>query len=124
MPILYGDDLKPAGVFELYLPYQPVQASIRADTTRAIALLFAGLVILWLGLFRTVATASRRLRQEADRNEHQALHDGLTGLANRSLLDAELAAAVANRAPRGRAGAAGPGPVPRGQRHPRPLPRR
>jgi diguanylate cyclase (GGDEF)-like protein len=96
VPILYGDDPKPAGVFELYLPYQPVQASIRADTTRAIALLFAGLVVLWLGLFRTVATASRRLRQEADRNEHQALHDGLTGLANRSLLDAELAAAVAS----------------------------
>ncbi len=98
VPILYGDNPKPAGVFELYLPYQPVQASIRADTTRAIALLFAGLVVLWLGLFRTVATASRRLRQEADRNEHQALHDGLTGLANRSLLDAELAAAVASPA--------------------------
>ena len=95
VPILYGDDPKPAGVFELYLPYQPVQASIRADTTRAVALLFGGLVVLWLGLFRTVATASRRLRHEADVNEHQALHDGLTGLANRAQLDAELAAAVA-----------------------------
>ena len=54
---------EPAGVFELYLPYEPVQASIRADTTRAVALLFGGLVVLWLGLFRTVATASRRLRR-------------------------------------------------------------
>ena len=62
VPILYGGDREPAGVFELYLPYQPVQASIRADTTRAVALLFGGLVVLWLGLFRTVATASRRLR--------------------------------------------------------------
>ena len=115
---------EPAGVFELYLPYEPVQASIRADTTRAVALLFGGLVVLWLGLFRTVATASRRLREEADRNEHQALHDGLTGLANRALLDAELAAAVAEPGPLGGAGAARPGPVPRGQRHPRPRPRR
>jgi diguanylate cyclase (GGDEF)-like protein len=98
VPILSGDDPEPAGVFELYLPYQPVQASIRADTTRAVALLFAGLIVLWLGLFRTVATASRRLRQEAARNEHQALHDGLTGLANREQLDAELSAAVASPA--------------------------
>ena len=62
VPILYGDDPEPAGVFELYLPYEPVRASIRADTLRAIALLVAGLVVLWLGLFRTVASASRRLR--------------------------------------------------------------
>ena len=124
VPILYDGDPDPAGVFELYLPYEPVQASIRADTARAVALLFGGLVVLWLGLFRTVATASRRLRDEADRNEHQALHDALTGLANRTLLDAELAAAVAARRARGGPGAARPGPVPRGQRHPGPRPRR
>jgi diguanylate cyclase (GGDEF)-like protein len=97
VPIEYAGDPRPAGVFELYLPYRPVQASIRADTWRAIGLLGLGLVVLWLGLFRTVATASRRLRQESARNEHQALHDGLTGLANRRRLDMELAAAVTNR---------------------------
>ena len=32
VPILYDGEARPAGVFELYLPYQPVQASIRADT--------------------------------------------------------------------------------------------
>jgi diguanylate cyclase (GGDEF)-like protein len=94
VPIVYSDSAKPAGVFELYLPYAPVQASIRADTTRAVALLFLGLVVLWLGLFRTVATASRRLREESARNEHQALHDALTGLGNRTRLERELALAV------------------------------
>ncbi len=85
VPILYADDAEPAGVFELYLPYQPVQASIRADTTCGRSRCCSpASSSSGSGLFRTVATASRRLRQEADRNEHQALHDGLTGLANRS----------------------------------------
>ena len=125
VPILYGDDPEPAGVFELYLPYQPVQASIRADTTRAVALLFAGLVVLWLGLFRTVATASRRLRREADRNEHQALHDGLTGLANRE--PARCASWRPRSAARPRRAALvllDLDRFKRGQRHPRPRPRR
>ena len=94
VPILYDGEARPAGVFELYLPYQPVQASIRADTTRAAALLVLGLVVLWLGLFRVVATASRRLRLESSRNEHQARHDALTGLANRAHLDVALSAAT------------------------------
>ena len=99
VPILYDGQARPAGVFELYLPYQPVQASIRADTTRAAALLLLGLVVLWLGLFRVVATASRRLRQESSRNEHQARHDALTGLANRAHLDAALSAATEGPGP-------------------------
>ena len=94
VPIVYRDGARPAGVFELYLPYEPVQQSIRADTVRAAVLLALGLVVLWLGLFRTVSTASRRLREQAARNEQQALHDGLTGLANRRSLDRELDAAV------------------------------
>ncbi len=97
VPILYDGQASPAGVFELYLPYQPVQASIRADTTRAAALLVLGLVVLWLGLFRVVATASRRLRLESSRNEHQARHDALTGLANRAHLDVALSAATSGQ---------------------------
>jgi diguanylate cyclase (GGDEF)-like protein len=94
VPIVYAGDSEPAGVFELYLPYRPVQDSIRSDTLRAVGVLCLGLVVLWLGLFRTVASASRRLRDEAARTEHQATHDALTGLANRRLLDSELATAV------------------------------
>ena len=100
VPIVYPGDTQPAGVFELYLPYRPVQDSIRSDTLRAVGLLCLGLVVLWLGLFRTVASASRRLRDEAARTEHQATHDALTGLGNRRLLDRALAAAVAREGTR------------------------
>jgi diguanylate cyclase (GGDEF)-like protein len=95
VPIVYPGDEEPAGVFELYLPYAPVQDSIRADTTRAAALLVLGLVVLWLGLFRVVATASRRLRGQAERNEHLALFDPLTDLPNRTQLQQRIEEALA-----------------------------
>jgi diguanylate cyclase (GGDEF)-like protein len=76
----------PAGVFELYLPYAEVQAAIRADQKRAFLVVGLGLLVLWLGLFRTVATASRQLRQHAQRSDYEAAHDSLTGLPNRAML--------------------------------------
>ena len=97
VPIVYPGDSEPAGVFELYLPYGPVQDSIRADTTRAVALLVLGLVVLWLGLFRVVATASRRLRRESERNEHLAHFDALTDLPNRVQLQQRIEEALAGQ---------------------------
>jgi diguanylate cyclase (GGDEF)-like protein len=74
-----------AGAFEIYVPYAPVAARI-ADTRRhTFVLLLGGLLVLWLTLFRIVAGASKRLRRSADENHHQALHDALTGLPNRTL---------------------------------------
>ncbi len=100
VPIRYPGQAKPSGVFELYLSYEAVRESIRADTLKAVTLLAFGLVVLWAGLFRTVATASRRLRDESDRNEHQALHDALTGLPNRTALHEHIARALAGAPPR------------------------
>jgi diguanylate cyclase (GGDEF)-like protein len=67
------------GVFESYMSYEPTAKAVASDTRILIVALAAGLLLLWLTLFRVVARASRRLR-------HQATHDRLTDLRNRSAL--------------------------------------
>ena len=79
-----------AGVLEVYLPYAPVAREISGGTLRLTAAIVVGLVVLWLGLFRIVARASKMLRRHADELRHQAHHDALTGLANRTLLEDRL----------------------------------
>jgi diguanylate cyclase (GGDEF)-like protein len=82
----------PVGAFELYIPYAPVAAAIAHDTHRLYAVLVIGLTVLYAVLFRLVARASRELRrraeelrEHAERSEHDANHDPLTLLPNRSL---------------------------------------
>jgi diguanylate cyclase (GGDEF)-like protein len=67
------------GVFESYMSYAPTARAISSDTRILILALVGGLLALWAALFRTVARASRRLR-------HQATHDALTSLSNRTEL--------------------------------------
>jgi diguanylate cyclase (GGDEF)-like protein len=92
------DQHKPAGAFELYLPYRPVAAGIAADTRRLYLLTLGGLLLLYLLLFRIVYGASKRIdRQQvslnarAEENERLALTDQLTGLPNRILFTRLLA---------------------------------
>ncbi len=82
---LLGDD-GPAGVFEVYMPYAPIAAQIDKDSRRLYPILIAGLALLYLVLFPIVARASRKLRRHAETSHHQALHDDLTGIANRRQL--------------------------------------
>lgn len=85
VPLRFAASGPPEGAFEIYLSYRPIAAAIGSEK-RTIALLVAiGLALLWLILYRIVARASRRLRNQARENDRLARYDQLTGLANRTL---------------------------------------
>ena len=75
------------GVTEFYLDYGPTAAAIHDDARTLQLLLLGGFCALWLSLFSIVRGASRKLR-------HQALHDTLTGLPNRTRLYQRVARAT------------------------------
>jgi diguanylate cyclase (GGDEF)-like protein len=95
VPLHLAPGGRPVGAFEIYTPYAPVAAAIRHDTRAVYGLLGAGLLALWLVLFRIVWGASRTLRSQAARYRHDAGHDELTGLPNRRALSATLRATIA-----------------------------
>ena len=67
VPLTFPGEPTPAGAFELYLPYRPIEAAVTRDSHRLYLVLLGGLAVLYVALFRIVATASRRLRRQADR---------------------------------------------------------
>ncbi len=116
LPLSVAGGARPDGVFELYLPYAPVGAAIARDTRILTLILIGGLLLVWLGLFRIVASASRRLRR-------QARQDHLTKLPNRAQLHvdgARVLRAAARSDGLDRAAADRPRPLQGDQRHPRP----
>jgi diguanylate cyclase (GGDEF)-like protein len=90
VPLHEHEDGDPSGVIELYLPFDRVEQAAADDVRRLLLLLASGLALLWLVLYRLVAGASARLRDEMCRAEHEALHDKLTGLPNRAAATSHL----------------------------------
>ncbi len=101
VPLRFTRSGPPAGVFEIYLSYRPLAASIAHDKRTIALLVFCGLALLWAILFRIVAGASRTLRRQARENSRLARYDGLTGLPNRTLFLENASAALRRECSRG-----------------------
>jgi diguanylate cyclase (GGDEF)-like protein len=91
VPLRFSHSRPPAGAFEIYLSYRPIASAISHDEHTIALLVFLGLALLWAILYRIVATASRRLRRQAQENDRLARYDPLTGLPNRTLFRERLA---------------------------------
>ncbi len=91
VPLRFTASEAPAGAFEIYLSYAPIAAAIGSDERMIAVLVALGLALLWGILFRIVASASRRLRRQAEENDRLARYDQLTGLPNRTLFSERLA---------------------------------
>jgi diguanylate cyclase (GGDEF)-like protein len=65
--------------------YGPIAAETREQITRIGFAAFMALLLLYVAILPVLAGTSRRLRRQSDENEHQAMHDSLTGLPNRAL---------------------------------------
>jgi diguanylate cyclase (GGDEF)-like protein len=96
-----GDDvllayvpLESGAVLRVDFSYEPVAAAVAGDQKMLFIILFGGLALIYAIMFFTVARASRTLRKQAKETKHQALHDALTGLHNRSYFRERVEQAV------------------------------
>ncbi|CAN5439770.1 hypothetical protein BH10ACT10_BH10ACT10_20980 [soil metagenome] len=84
-PVIPEASGRAIGVLEVFLPYDEIAAQVAADTRKAIIRLALGLMSLYAVLALISYVTTRALQRFAADNERQALHDPLTGLANREL---------------------------------------
>ncbi|WP_233575213.1 bifunctional diguanylate cyclase/phosphodiesterase [Cellulomonas sp. PhB150] len=86
---------EPIGTAEVMLDHTASAAALRSAIGTVALVVSGGLVALWLLLFRTVFTTSKRLQATALENARLALLDSLTGLPNRRLLTERMTKTVA-----------------------------
>ena len=90
-----------AGVLVVDKDYGPIAAAARRAAITVAVVLEGVLLALWLCLFPIMRSVTRRMNRQLDTIAHQALHDDLTGLANRTQfgqrLDEALEAEVGER---------------------------
>jgi len=73
-PLTFGGGRAPAGVFEMYLPYAPAEATAARDVHRIQLLLVIGFGMLYAVLLPIVLGASRQLRRQAQIERDAAEH--------------------------------------------------
>jgi diguanylate cyclase (GGDEF)-like protein len=94
VPIWFGN--RPAGVLVTSRNYAPIARSVRA-TFLPIALVLEGLLLaLFVSFLPVLRRVTRQMDDHLGQIEHQALHDGLTGLPNRALFRDRIAVSLAD----------------------------
>ncbi len=99
VPMRFSPSEPPAGVFEIYLSYAPLAASLARDERIIALVIFCGLALLWAALFKIVSGATSRLRRQAQENDLLARYDQLTGLPNRTLFIERVTQALQDERP-------------------------
>ncbi|MEU7908753.1 bifunctional diguanylate cyclase/phosphodiesterase [Actinoplanes sp. NPDC049118] len=104
-PVIAGASGQAIGVLEVYLPYDAIDAQLQHQMTATYWRLGITLAALYLMLALIAWSTTRSLRRHAARQEHEALHDGLTGLPNRAAFRARAKSTIDAAADAGLEGA-------------------
>jgi diguanylate cyclase (GGDEF)-like protein len=99
VPVRHDDEI--FATMQAYTPYRPIASEIAGDVRELTAIMVGGLMVIYAVLLPVLLTAHRRLRRHASTQEHLAVHDTLTGLANRALLLEEATRALSRAKRRG-----------------------